>query len=317
MRNSIDAVAFIGIFTAIRMIADKPSYYVIGNSIIIGAIISSIVSLIQFSIDPYFLRIGDDRLAFGDVIRSNGIFDNEYFNSYYLIIAISWVLITLKKDYLKILLVGLFTLGVISSFQRMSWIILAVVFFIYLAFIRKLAVEKLVVYGLSGLALVLSISIFYYQDIMRSSLVQDRLMDTIEGRAGYYNLVLENIDEKPIFGFGDLQNENYYTHMLRITGSRERASAEAGDLHSGYFSVLYLYGIPAVVSFLLFVILAVIYFTRQYKIDLFFAIPLLVSVIYMISNLTNTFLFLKYLAILYSIHIGIALGMKELKESKV
>lgn len=312
-----DGLAFLVLLFSISMMRDKPSYDLIGKTIIIGAVITSIVSLIQLSIDPYFLRIGEDRLAFGDVIRSNGIFTTEYFNSYYLIIAISWVLVTVKRDYLKIVLVGLFALGVISSFQRMSWIILAVVICTYLLFIRKMALEKLAFLALSGIALILSITIFYYQDIMHSSLVQERLSDTIGGRAGYYELVLENIDKKPVFGFGDLTNEIYYENILRITSSRERASAASGDLHSGYFSALFLYGVPAFASFSLFVVLAVSYFAKRYKEDGFFVIPFLVSIIYLISNLTNTFLFLKYISILFAIHIGMAMGIKYLRENDV
>ena len=94
-----DVVVFLVLIVGFREIADKPSYDLIGKSIIIGAVASSIVSLVQLGIDPYFLRIGDNRVAFADFIRSNGIFSTEYFNSYFLIIAVCWTLISVKRDW--------------------------------------------------------------------------------------------------------------------------------------------------------------------------------------------------------------------------
>ncbi len=314
LKTILDALTFLVLIIALRLMADKASYDLIGKTIIIGAVASSIVSLLQLSIDPYFLRIGDARLAFGDVLRSNGIFSTEYFNSYYLIIAIAWTLISVKNNQLKIVLICLFSLGVLSSFQRMSWIILILVLFTYLVFIKKVAIEKLLLVGLSSLALVLSLSIFYYQDIMNSSLVKERLSDSIDGRKGYYSMVLDNIGKKPLFGYGDLKNEVYYVNMLRITGDRDRATATTGDLHSGYFSALFLYGIPAFICFTLFVLLAVFYYSRSFNDNLYFVIPFLVSILYLIGNLTNTFLFLKYISVLYAIHIGIGMGINKIRE---
>jgi len=314
LKTIIDAIAFLIIIVALRLMADKPSYDVIGKSIIIGAIASSIISVLQLVVNPYFLRIGDNRMAFGDFMRSNGIFSTEYFNSYYLIIAISWVLVTVKSTISKVILVGLFTLGVLCSFQRMSWIILALVIVIYFFAIKKIALEKMLLTGLVSFAVLLSISIFYYQDIVNSTLVKERLTDSVDGRKGYYSMVLENIGKKPLFGYGDLQNEVYYVNLLRITRDRDRATATTGDLHSGYFSSLFLYGVPASVCFLLFVLLSVNYYAKLFVRSLYYIIPFFVSIIYMIGNLTNTFLFLKYIAVLYAIHMGIGMGLKKIKD---
>ena len=313
-RNIIDAIAFLIIMIALRLMADQPSYNLIGTSIMIAAVISSSVSLIQFTVDPYFLRIGDNRAAFGNFIRANGIFSTEYFNSYFLIVAVTWTFVSVKNVLWRTLLISLFTLGVISSFQRMSWIILALVFLIYLVYIHKIAIERLVFVGLSGLALILSISIFYYQDIMNSTMVTERLSDSVGGREGYYSMVLDNFGKKPLLGYGNLKNEIYYENLLRITQDRDRATATTGDLHSGYFSVLFLYGVPAFVCFVAFVVLSVLFYAKSLNRDPYFIIPFLVSIIYLVGNLTNTFLFLKYISVLYAIHIGIGMGVKKIKE---
>ncbi len=105
--------------------ADKTTYSLIGKSIIIGAIITSLISFVQISFDPFFLRIGDDRIAFGNLLRTNGLFRAEYYNAYYLIIAITWTLVTVKNNLAKIALVCLFSLGVISTFiSLIIWIII-------------------------------------------------------------------------------------------------------------------------------------------------------------------------------------------------
>jgi hypothetical protein len=310
----LDTLAFVVILVALKLIADRPTYDVIGKSIIICAVITSMISLIQLSIDPYFLRIGDARLAFGTTLRSNGIFSTEYYNSYYLITAITWTFVKVKNNLSKIGLIGLFSLGILSTFQRMSWIILTLVIVIYLVFIHKVAIEKLLLAGLTCLAILLSLSIFYYQDIMNSSLVKERLTESVDSREGYYSMVLDNIGDKPLFGYGDLKNEVYYVNLLRITRDRDRATATTGDLHSGYFSALFLYGIPAFICFTLFVLLAVFYYSRLFNDNLYFVIPFLVSILYVIGNLTNTFLFLKYISVLYAIHIGIGMGFKKIGE---
>lgn len=313
LKKILDSVAFLVLIIALRLMSDQPSYDLIGKSIIIGAVLSTVVSLIQFSIDPYFLRIGDNRLAFGSILRSNGIFNTEYFNSYYLIAATVWTLIMVKNNILRISLVAFFCLGVISSFQRMSWVILILVLATYFILTKKVAIQKLLLLGLTGLAILLSLSIFYYQDIMNSSLVKERLSEVPDSRQGYYTMVLDNIGKKPIFGYGGLKNEVYYVNLLRITGSRDRAMAKTGDLHSGYFSAMFLYGIPAFFCFTLFVVLSVFYYAKAYKDNLYFVVPFLVSILYLIGNLTNTFLFLKYIAILYAIHIGIGMGIDQIK----
>ncbi|CAZ96050.1 O-antigen ligase family protein [Zobellia galactanivorans] len=313
----IDSVAFILIVFGISSLKDQHSYDIIGKSIIIGAIASSIISLLQLTINPFFLRIGDDRAAFGNFIRSNGIFDTEYFNSYYLIVAITWVLVMVKNKILRAFLVTLFTLGVICSFQRMSWIILFLVIVIYFIFIAKVSLARLLFAAVAGFAIILSLSVFYYQDIMKSSLVQDRLTDSVEGRQEYYSFVLNNIGKKPFLGFGDLKNEVYYENLLRITGKRSRATAEEGDLHSGYFMSMFQYGIPAFVCFLLFVLLPIPYYLRLVKFKIYFMVPFLVSVLYFVGNLTNSFLFLKYLSVLYAIHIGIGMGVRKIETSQL
>ncbi|WP_276168412.1 O-antigen ligase family protein [Zobellia alginiliquefaciens] len=317
LKTVLESFAFVIILFGLKLMADQPTYDLIGKSIIIGAIVTSLVAIVQLGVEPYFMRIGDDRPAFGAVIRSNGIFSTEYFHSYFLIIAIVWVFTTVKNNLWKTGLVILFSIGVVTSFMRMSWIILALVLITYLIFIYKIALEKMLFAGLTGLAILLCAGIFYYQDIMNSTMVKERLTDSVGGRKGYYGMVIDNIHKKPWLGYGGLKNEVYYINLLRITGDRDRATATTGSLHSGYFSSLFEYGVPAFVCFTLFVMLSALYYSRSFHSNLYFVIPFLASVIFMIGNLTNTFLFLSYVSVLYAVHIGMGMGIHKIEENRL
>lgn len=308
LATSLDNLSFIIILTAIALIVDPPFRKTIGQAIIIGAVITSVIAVIQLGYDHYFMRYGDNRQAFGSVIRSNGAFREEYSHSYFLIVAIFWTLVSVKTRLLKIILVGLFMVGIICSFQRMSWVILALSLFIYGWKIDPPPAGQIVFAGLAGVSVLLLVSILYYRDIANSSVVQDRLMDNVDNRKGYWEMVMDHIGEKPFFGFGSKKNDIYYYYMMQITEDRDRATGATGDIHNGYLQSLFIYGIPAFVFFVLFVLFLVLYFVKLLPRDLFFTVPFMVALLYMIANLTNNFVFLKYVSILLAINTGIGLG---------
>lgn len=312
LKTIVDAVAFIVIVQAISQLNDKPSYDIIKDSMIVGAVLSSLISVLQLIWNPYFLRIGDARAAFGPFLRSNGLFSTEYYNSYFLIIAIGWVLVTIKNSRIRSVLILLFSIGVICSFQRMSWIVLSLILLFYYLVLKRAAIQRVILAGLTILTLMTSTALFLYQDIRKSSIVQERLSDSVDGRKGYYTMVLETFGQKPVLGFGDLNNEVYYENMLRITNSRERAEAARGGIHNGYLSNLFRYGLPAAVFFLLFLILVVYYYSNAARYHNHFIVPLVAAVVFMIGNLTNTFIFLSHLSVIFALHLGYGQGLRRL-----
>lgn len=281
----------------------------IGKVMIVAATVSSIICLIQTGGDTMFMRIGEQREAFGEVLRATGIFRSERINAYFIIMAMAWTLITLKNTRLKYMLTALMVAAVICTFHRMSWLVMSMVMFIYFVKIQRVGADRLVFAGLIGLTLILSVYTFYFQDIMQSSLVQERLTDTVDGRKGYYDMVIGHIGNQPFFGYGGKNNEVYYQSMLQITGQFNRASGQDGGIHSGYFSTLFYYGVPALLFYLLFVILSILYFYRLTRYNIFFAIPFLVAVVYALGNLTNTLLY-SDIGILYAMHMGMGIGAR-------
>ncbi|MCB0584227.1 MAG: O-antigen ligase family protein [Phaeodactylibacter sp.] len=294
---------------AFYLLSSERMIATIGRAIIITAVVSAIISLVQTGVDSMFMRVGEQRGAFGDVLRATGLFRTERINAYFMIMAMAWTLITLQNPRLKYIITALLASGVICSFHRMSWLVMSLVLFIYFVKIQKVSAARLAFAGLIGLTLILSIYTFYFQDIMQSSLVQERLSDTVDGRKGYYDMVLEHIGDQPVFGYGGKENEVYYQSMLQITRQLNRATGADGGIHSGYFSTLFYFGVPALVFYILFVVLAILYFYRLTTYNIFFAIPFLIAVIYAVGNLTNTLMY-SGIGIFYAIHLGLGLGAR-------
>ncbi len=314
MVSSVNILNFGIIILALQRFLTKESIDFLGKTIIICAVFSSIISVLQVAVDPAFLRVGDFRGAFGSVLRANGIFKAEYTNGYILITAIIWTLTTMRNHALKFLLIGFFTLGVFLTFHRMSWLVLAIVLTVYFLMYERPALTTLSFLSLGGLSLLIVLFISFHSNIMNSSLVQERLNDSIDGRKGYYTMVLDNYDKRPIFGFGNRNNEVYFHSMMQITRKRERATGEEGGIHNGYFEILFFYGVPAFLSFILFIFSGMIYFWRLSRFHLFFAIPLLFTIVYAMSNMSNTLNYGRYLSVIFAIILGIGMAARHLKE---
>jgi O-Antigen ligase len=312
--NTIENINFIVIIYALMIMIDKMTLELIAKAMVVTAIVSCLISFLQIGYHPLFMRLGDHRIAFGSLLRANGLFSAENYNSYFLIITMVWVLITVHKPLLKWGLIGLFVCGVLVTFHRMSYLIMAIIFAIYFLQLDKIRLDRLIVIGLGGATVLLALFVFFQAEIMGSTFVQERMTDHVDGRKGYYTMVFENIADKPIFGFGGKNNDVYYQAMIRITGELNRATGTTGGIHSGYFSTLFYFGIPACFFFSTFILLSIFYFGYLTRYHLFFAIPFVMAIIYCVGSFTNTFLFDRFLAILFAIHIGVGMGARHMKE---
>ncbi|MEM8891091.1 MAG: O-antigen ligase family protein, partial [Bacteroidota bacterium] len=260
--NSMYQFYVLIIYITIKKYASKELMRLIGISMITGAVIATFIAIYQFIVDPLALRIGDFRIAFGTMLRANGSFTNEYFFAYYVIIALCWSMIYVKNMLLRNMLMGLFIIGVFISFQRMSWVVLSLIMALYIFRIAKIRYEVLAFLGTGGMILLIVIGLVFSRQIMNSSLVTHRLSEKPSGRLGYWGMVMNNIGKSPFVGFGSTQSKTYFKEMLKVTQSRVRATAAEGDLHSGYLSTMFYYGVPAFMFFVLFNFSSIIYFGK-------------------------------------------------------
>ncbi|MEL7343105.1 MAG: hypothetical protein AAGM67_21655, partial [Bacteroidota bacterium] len=88
-----------------------------------------------------------------------------------------------------------------------------------------------------------------------------------------------------------------------------RATGEEGSIHNGYLSNMFYYGIPAFLFFILMIFSAMRFYLRLARVHYIYAIPFLFGFVYMMANLTNSFLPHKYVALLFSIQLAIFGGV--------
>jgi O-antigen ligase len=295
-------------YLVLKTDADAETIKVLGKSLIIVAVFSSLAAIVQFFINPGFLRVVAGRPAFGGHLRSQGVFNAEFLHSYYLIAALAFTALWVKSARIKWALIGLFLIGIALSFHRMSWIVACVLFLVYLALERRESSLKVIVLGgtLAFLLYFLGTEVFPIMDAVESStVVRSRVADdTMTGRMRQYAMVLERFDDIAVWGAGSWGSDAYYSGMISI-GLREWASGQRGGIHNLYLALLFIYGLPAALLFCIALASIHIYIWRAYSrrgtIALF---PLLFLVMYWIMNLTNSF----PLTSEFGVFVGIVLG---------
>ena len=306
--NSTQILAFLAVYLVIKRTADEEMIKTLINALIIVCIFSSMIGIFQFLVNPLFFKLASGRDAFYGVIRSTGIYRYEYTQSYFLITGIILVLFTVRSKLLKYTLIGLFLFGIISTFHRMSWISIILLFALYLIGIKKKIVWKTVTVGSVLIVFIFLGSSIFFQDnkIKSSSFVQDRLLsDTLTNRIELYKITLKTIPQSWIVGFGSKNSNVYYHAMLQAGMPENWAMGEAGGIHNLYLNILFFKGIPSMILFLLFIIFAFRYFERLGKIrHIFYFIPLLELVKYTISNMSNSFPLSDELGLLLAILLG-------------
>jgi len=282
-------------YLVLKKYADDDMIRIFFKAFLMIGIITSLVAIIQFFIDPQFMRVGHTTIAFAGRLRSQGIFWSEYQHSYVLAFAIALVLVTIQSKRLKIFLISLFLIGIILSFHRMSWIATFLVFIVYVVMEKRTNIWKLIL--TSGIVLftlyVLSTQVISIVDeFTQSQIYQSRLSsDTITNRLKFYEMVVNNINKIYLWGAGSTSNSLYYHGMLSTGVVDEKwARGEEGGIHNLYLEILFFYGILLLVLFclMLFSMLReyLKLFLSYHKIFLF---SFLFLSIYCTMNLSNSF----------------------------
>jgi O-antigen ligase len=311
--NSTQILTFLVIYLVLKRTADREMINVFIKSLLIACIFSSLIGIYQFLVNPFFFRLGSERLAYAGLLRSNGIFHAEYIQSYFLIMGIVLILFTIPKKLLKYSLLIIFLTAIIFTFHRMSWIVLIIILTLYLIEVKKKKVWQMAALGSIAILLVfLLLSNFPSKltEVRNSPFIQDRLFaDTMTGRIGYYKMVLRNIPQNWLIGFGSRKSDVYYYGMLEAGASKSYALGEEGGIHNGYLEIMFYNGIPSLILYLLFNFLIFLYFWRLagFK-HIFYFIPLFVLIMNILSNLTNGFPLSSDLGLLLAVFLGIGVA---------
>jgi hypothetical protein len=320
--NATKILTFLVIYLVLKRTADREMLKVAGKALLIVCTISSLIGIYQFLIDPFFFRIGSERIAFAGYLRSNGIFGSELIQSYFLIPGIVVALFTIRNNLLKYSLIALFLLGIIFTFHRMSWIIVMLTLTLYLIKVKKKDVWQIIAVGVY-----LVVALTYFSstfslnltNISRSAPVQERLLqETMSGRIECFTMVLENIPQSWLIGFGSRKSKVYYSGMLEVEPSY--ASGERGGIHNGYLAIMFYRGIPVMILYTFFLILAFYNFWTLAKFKhIFYFIPFFELMKYILLNITNRVALYNALGLLFAIFLGtgVAIYQKNIDMSDV
>jgi O-antigen ligase len=103
-------------------------------------------------------------------------------------------------------------------------------------------------------------------------------------------MVFRQLDEIAFVGAGSTKSHLYYYSIMDANLGEEWATGARGGFHNLYVYYLFVYGIPFVILFGVFLFSIVKFFFKQVAGGLaIFLVPLLFMVMFIIMNLSNSF----------------------------
>lgn len=302
------------IYLVLKRTADFGMMKTIFSALLIVCVITSIIGIYQLFLDQDFMRIGSSYLAFGDLIRSNGIYRVDFLQGSFLLIGVVVTFITIRRRIGKIILILLFLVGIATTFHRTTWFITIVVFIVYFIKGKKLKLWQLTatsIFSVIFLYFFLQVNPLFLKPFEDSLFVKDRLgMDTWTDRVLLYEIVLSRMPGNFFFGVGGVKSEVYLQDVLSAGGSIDVASGERGGVHNLYLLTAFFYGVPVALFFTIFCISCFVYFWRKanHK-QKFYFIPLSIILTYILQNLLNMFYLYHDFGILMAIFLGISIAV--------
>lgn len=307
--NTTQILTFLVIYLMLKNTADQGMIKAVFKSILIVCAISSVIAMYQFFVNPFWFRIGSERVAFSYLLRPNGIFFSEYDLSYFLVTGVLVALLTVRRSLIRYILIGIFMAGVVLSFHRMSWIVCMLLFALYFVLIKQISMRKVMV--MVGITLIIYLSYLYFTSmiyyLLDSPIYQERVaQDTATGRMEIYRWVISKLPDYWLTGYGSSLSSEYYFGMRQLGFSKKWALGNEGGIHNGFLVILFLYGLPAAIFLSYFLFQAYRYFFNLLRSESkFYFVPYFVVLMYVISNLTNAFLFHNEVGLILSIFLGI------------
>lgn len=322
--NSTKILTFLVIYLVLKRTADESMIKTLFKALIIVCIFSSIIGIYQFLIDKSFFRFGAERSAFGEYLRSNGVYSSEDVQTYFLVPGVILVLFTIKNKILRNSLVSLFLIGTIVTFHRMSLFVTILILTLYFIEVKKKKIWQMVTMGsiLMGFIFLFS-SVFLpiTNKIKSQPFVQERLLaDTAAVRIAFYNMAINELPNHWLLGVGSTKSDVYYYGILSAGGSKDAASGERGGIHNLYLGMAYFQGLPVTIIFILFLVISFICFLRLSRtVSIFYFIIVFDIIKYTLRNITQGFWLTSYGGLLLAIFlgIGVAVYQKNIDVSKL
>ena len=261
-------------------------------ALIFYAVLSSLVGLYQFFGDPSFFRLGVTRLAFGSYIRANGLFFSEYDQGLFLTLVLIVGMLTVQSTWGKALIVTFFSLGVLFTMHRGSWLIFIIALgvivmkdfhkFSYWIFISTSV-------AIITLFIVLNVPIQnHYTGSFLDQLINIRVKaNTLGDRALYNQSAIYMIPKYPL-GLGGYTS-GIYIEVAHKTGI-PFADGRPLIIHNGYLAAGVLYGVAGMIVFVFFIFTTLIYYLQKklWSTNIGFMI-VLIMISYLLINMTQDY----------------------------
>ena len=313
-------LSFYVVYIAVKKTSDSGTMRMIRDAVITVAVISSVVAIIQLLVSSSFLRVNPDfsRPAFGGLLRSTGVFRDDYMHAYAVIVGLIWAIFTMPNGAKKLMVVGVMLIGILFGFMRMGYVVTFVFFVHYFYFMYKGSTTlKALVVVCSIIITVLGFGWVMTSGIMESSVAQERMLDEgtaeIRGKL-YWQAVQSSVKSVKsfFFGYGNVESPEYYDAMYKATNSQKWAAGERGGWHNLYLEVLFFHGIGAFIVFVTFLFQAIRYFYRLGTHEnTVLLIPFYCVLTYMIANLSLALPVYSNFGMLVGITFALALNQRK------
>lgn len=263
-------LVFYVVYVTVKKTADPGMIRVIRDAIIAVAVISSLVAIYQLLIDGSFLRVYPEfrRPAFGGLLRSTGVFRDDYMHAYAVIVGLIWTMFTMPDGVKKILVIGVLLIGILFAFMRMGYVVTFVVLGHYFYFMYQGNAKLKILLAVVGvIVMVVGVGWVITSGVLESSVAQERMLDegTAEIRGELYVQAVKSSIKSTksiLFGYGSIASTEYYDAMYNVTQSLKWATGERGGWHNLYLEILFFNGVGAAIVFIVFLFLATRYFYK-------------------------------------------------------
>lgn len=258
-------LVFVVLYFSARDYLTPGDYRVLERGIVLLAIFSALVAIIQFVYDPQFFRVaGTFRGAFASVARSTGAFGQEYEHSMYVTFAI--IVVGLREHarpfWRWICLAILSAASVFLTFQRMPW---AVFLFAGLSVLVIRYWNDPLWRGLGtvmiGIVLVIAAWVPWSELLatyLPPEFLRDRLLsDTLTGRLSFNEFGISLLPKYP-FGLGattdsPVYNQEYYDFGLALRvnniGGYRVPTGIGYTVHNGFLAAAIRFGLVGGLAF--------------------------------------------------------------------
>lgn len=295
--NITQMATFLLVYFSAKRFISRDDFLLLSRVIIVFAILSSVIGIYQFFVDPQFFRIGKSLGAFGSFTRANGFFSSEYIQGTFLTIAFLICMSTISNKLLKLLILGLISFGVLLTMHRLSWAVFIFMVMVIWVLSIKGSTLKIAIILLMGTALMITILLIPITGVlsqrgMERFLEERVLVDTLTGRLILNEFALDLIIRYPE-GIGDIWTDLYNQEALKFPKHIPFLEYGALSIHNGFLSAGVKYGVIGLLTFTTFYISAIIFFIRN-KINqnIMWYLPILCILTFFLFNTTQDYSFL-------------------------